>query len=157
MSGSRGVALGVVGAGMFAVGAAAGIALERSFVGRTFGPDDDLDEPYGTLHSDPVTVIADDGVALRAEIDEPDDPERRDLTIVFSHGYALSMDSWHYQRRDLRSIGRLVFWDQRSHGRSGRGSAESHTIDQLGRDLARVIEDCAQRAPSSSWVIPWEA
>ena len=45
------------------------------------------------------------------EPDEPDGGRRRHagaaapeppLTVVFSHGYALSLDSWHYQRKALR-------------------------------------------------------
>jgi pimeloyl-ACP methyl ester carboxylesterase len=69
------------------------------------------------------------------------------LTLIFSHGYALSSGSWHYQRRDLGELGRLVFWDQRSHGRSGRGDPKNSTIDQLGRDLSRVIEATAPTGP----------
>ena len=36
-----------------------------------------------------------------------------------------------------------MFWDQRSHGKSGRSSAKNATIDQLGRDLYAVIEATA--------------
>jgi len=139
--------VGAITATLLAAGVATGIGLERAIIGRTFRPDADRDEPLGSLHSEPVEVIADDGVRLHAEIDEPTDPSAGDVTIVFSHGYALSMDSWHFERRDLRTIARLVFWDQRSHGRSGRGAPESHNIDQLGRDLARVVEECAPSGP----------
>ena len=68
-------------------------------------------------------------------------------TIVFSHGYALSLDSWHFQRKALRGRYRLVFWDQRGHGRSATGPHGSATIDQIGRDLARVIEALAPDGP----------
>jgi len=37
----------------------------------------------------------------------------------------------------------VVAWDQRGHGRSGRGNEASCDIDQLGRDLHRVIEEAA--------------
>ena len=33
-----------------------------------------------------------------------------------------------------------MFWDQRGHGRSERGTPSSHTIDQIGRDLYTVLE-----------------
>ena len=36
------------------------------------------------------------------------------------HGYALSLDCWHFQRKHFRSKIRIVLYDQRSHGRSGR-------------------------------------
>ena len=40
------------------------------------------------------------------------------------HGYTQEMAVWHYQRQALAADnpGRLVFYDHRSHGRSGRGS-----------------------------------
>jgi pimeloyl-ACP methyl ester carboxylesterase len=130
-----------------AAGAVLGARLERMLVGRMFPHGDDRDEPYGRIRGRRVTVRADDGTALIAEVDDPPDHSAADLTVIFSHGYALNMDCWHYQRRDLSGLARLVFWDQRSHGRSGRGSTESHTIEQLGRDLARIIEDCAPSGP----------
>ena len=34
--------------------------------------------------------------------------------------FALNSTVWHYQRRDLDGLGRMVFYDQRSHGRSDR-------------------------------------
>jgi pimeloyl-ACP methyl ester carboxylesterase len=73
------------------------------------------------------------------------------LTVVFCHGYCLNQDCWHFQRAALREGMRLVFWDQRSHGRSERGRAyqagEPATIDQLGRDLGAVIEAVAPTGP----------
>ncbi len=61
------------------------------------------------------------------------------MTIVFCHGYTLSQAIWHYQWRDLESDYRLVLWDQRSHGRSGRSDPAHISINQLGRDLAAVL------------------
>ena len=69
------------------------------------------------------------------------------LTIVFCHGYALNEDCWHYQRRDLRALGDLVFWDQRSHGRSSRSVAETNTIEQLGQDLRAVLDQVVPDGP----------
>lgn len=137
---------GVVTATALAAGAATGVALERAVVRRAFRADLATDDLVGDLHSDPVRVVADDGVALHVEVDEPADPAA-DLTVVFSHGYALNLDSWYFQRRDLQDSARLVFWDQRSHGRSARGPVDGHVIDQLGRDLARVIEHTAPSGP----------
>lgn len=73
------------------------------------------------------------------------------LTVVFCHGYCLNQDSWHFQRAWLRDGMRLVFWDQRSHGRSERGrsyqAGEPATIDQLGGDLRAVIDEVAPEGP----------
>ena len=84
------------------------------------------------------------------------------MTVVFCHGLALNQDSWHYQRRDLADLAedgaRLVFWDQRGHGRSGRGDAEHATIDQLGRDLRAVLDgDRARRGRWCSSATRWAA
>ena len=131
-------ALGLAGA----AGAAVGTYAERSLMAHYFD-DSDSDQEFGGLRGDLRQVIADDGTVLHAEVDEPDDPARGDVTIVFSHGYSLNLDTWHYQRDALRGHARLVFWDQRSHGRSSTGPRGSHTIDQLGPDLFRVIEALA--------------
>ena len=74
-------------------------------------------------------------------------PGDRRLTVVFAHGYALNLDSWHYQRQALRGRARLVFYDQRSHGRSQRAEFDTHHVDQLGRDLGSVIDAVAPTGP----------
>jgi pimeloyl-ACP methyl ester carboxylesterase len=92
-------------------------------------------------------VEADDGTLLHVEVDELPDGAEAPVTVVFSHGYALSLDSWHYQRKALRGRYRLVFWDQRGHGRSATGPHGSATIDQVGRDLARVLQAVVPEGP----------
>ena len=97
---------------------------------------------------------ADDGVLLSVEEIGPRDAP---LTVVFVHGYSLSMASWAFQRRTLaaelatanghRPDARLVFYDQRGHGASSRGSADRSTIDQLAHDLATVIEARVPQGP----------
>ncbi|MFI8853290.1 alpha/beta hydrolase [Streptomyces sp. 891-h] len=70
------------------------------------------------------------------------------LTVVFSHGYCLNQDVWHFQRAALRGAVRCVYWDQRSHGRSGRAPAgEPVSIDLLGRDLKAVLDAAAPEGP----------
>ena len=139
---SFGRAAGNVGMtlGMAAAGAAVGFAAERYAVGRSLRGDDPYaDEPLGTLRGAPFTMETDDGVQLHVEVDEPDG--RPDLTVVFSHGYALNLDAWHFQRRDLRGQARLVLWDQRSHGRSSRAPNGSVSFPRLASDLAQVIDE----------------
>lgn len=100
-----------------------------------------------------LQVRARDGVGLHVEVDPPaPGPDRAASpappTVVLSHGYALDRRSWVYQRHALTAAGhRVVVWDQRGHGRSGPGAPGSHTIDQLGDDLGRVIEATAPRGP----------
>jgi pimeloyl-ACP methyl ester carboxylesterase len=123
-----------------AVAAVAGgiLAAEKVAVGRLrLRPDPEANEPLGQLRGRALTVLADDGVPLHAEIDGSDDAP---VTVVFCHGYALSQDVWHYQRRDLDGVARLVFWDQRGHGRSGQSGTEAASIRQLGADLYAVLK-----------------
>lgn len=135
--------LGIAGAiaGVGAAGIGAAVAVRKIAVGRVrLQPDPDVNEPFGRLRGQPLTVLADDGLSLHVEIDEPTNKKRRGkrITMVFSHGYCLSQDTWHYQRRDLAG-GRMVFWDQRSHGLSERSKPTHATIDQTGADLAAVL------------------
>lgn len=141
---------GLLGAavGVVATGAAVGLAAERYAVGRVrLRPDPDAREPFFGLPADRTrTVTTEDGVPLHVEeVGPPDAP----LTVVFVHGYVQQMAVWHYQRQALAtdSPGRLVFYDQRSHGRSGRGAPETATIDQLGRDLHTVLSEVVPTGP----------
>ncbi|MFI2370625.1 alpha/beta fold hydrolase [Streptomyces sp. NPDC018833] len=164
-AGIAGAAIGVV-----AAGAAAGVAIERLTVGRGMRRKArlalDAAGPYGSLRGVSGTAVADDGTELHYEVEEVDPdvaaPRRRRMfgrkspapvTVVFSHGYCLSQDSWHFQRAALRGLVRAVYWDQRSHGRSARGAAQAGqggvpvSIDQLGRDLKAVIDAAAPEGP----------
>jgi len=129
--------LGLGAVGSVAVGAAVGAFTERRLIGRRF---DRPPSPYGTLAGEETGVITDDNVFLYAEVDEPEQPT--DVTVIFCHGYALNLHSWHFQRLALRSKARLVFWDQRSHGRSQR-SVAAPSIETLGEDLRCVIDGLA--------------
>src|SRR5947207_617593 len=132
-------------AGLAAGAAAAGlggvIAVERLAAHRLrLYPDPAAGEPFGELRGRELVVLAPDGVPLHVEVDGHGDAP---ATIIFCHGYALQQDSWHYQRRDLAGAARLVFWDQRGHGRSGRVAGEPVTVDQTGGDLDAVIRSAA--------------
>jgi pimeloyl-ACP methyl ester carboxylesterase len=123
----------------------AGVAAERRLVGRARSAADPyVGVRFGDRHTAPLTVTANDGVRLHVEVDGD---ETSDLTVVFVHGFTLSMDCWHFQRRDLARDARLVFYDQRSHGASGRSPREHATIDQLGEDLYAVLAAVAPTGP----------
>ena len=143
---------GLLAAGALAVGAVLGAIAERSLLrgnaSPTFGDDA---EDFGALRGPAFEVTASDGTVLHVEIDEADDaegvPSEERLTVIFSHGYALNLDSWHFQRKDLRGRARLILYDQRSHGRSGRAEFDTHHVDQLGSDLGAVIDAFAPTGP----------
>lgn len=135
--------------GLAAAGTAVGLLRQQRSVGRDAGES----VPFGTLHSTPVTVVADDGLPLHVEVDEVEQPSGRGkgrtpkVTVVFAHGYCLNLDSWHFQRAAYRGLVRAVYYDQRSHGRSARSDREHATIDQLGHDLRAVIEQVVPDGP----------
>ncbi|MCR1784262.1 alpha/beta hydrolase [Nocardioides carbamazepini] len=153
--GSLAGALGVAAASTAAVG----ILRQQRAIGRRAGEE----IPFGTLRSAPVTVVADDGLPLHVEVDEvaaaptAAGPVERLLrrakddtppvTVVFVHGFCLNLDCWHFQRAAYRGLVRAVYYDQRSHGRSGDSDRAHSNIDQLGRDLHRVIEEVVPDGP----------
>jgi pimeloyl-ACP methyl ester carboxylesterase len=130
--------------GLVAAGAGVGIARQRRAIAQRDTPEHPA---FGTLRSDPVTVVADDGTPLHVEIDEVEGGATGGPTVVFCHGYALNLDCWHFQREHLRGRVRGVYYDQRSHGRSGRSPVGNATIDQLGHDLMTVLDAVAPDGP----------
>ena len=176
----KGRRAGILGAavGVVAAGAAVGFTVERLTIGRAvrrMAAIHDPGEPFGTLRGDPRSVTADDGIELYAEIDEPRglgaapagagapglvpqagaspaaEPAQRP-TLLFTHGFCLPQDCWHYQRAEFSATHRMVFWDQRGHGRSDRPPRQGTgrkpvTIDQLGDDLYAVLEQTCPTGP----------
>jgi len=140
----------VAGIAAGAVAAATGIVVmaEKIAVGRIrLRPDPAAGEPFGDIRGEAMTVRADDGLPLHVEIAGSDDAP---VTLIFSHGYCLNLDVWYYQRAGLEHSARCVFWDQRSHGRSGKSDPDLVSIDQLGADLHEVL---MATAPGDSKVV----
>ena len=136
--GAKGLAaLGILAAGV-AVGALAERVATRRLQAREFVG---IESATGITHA----VVTDDGVALNVVEDSEGVPAHAP-TVIFSHGYGLSLDSWPGQREALRGIARVVLWDQRGHGRSERG-APGTTIERLGTDLGCVLDAVAPQGP----------
>ena len=155
---------GVLGAGLgllagalalAAGGVAAGLELERRVIGkRIVGRSRVDDEPFFSLRSAGPVVLTPDGVRLHTEIDEIDPDQGPDPalgadppTLVWVHGYALSLDCWHFQRQHFRGRVRQVLYDQRSHGRSTRSAAENCRVPQLAEDLRQVLVELTDDQP----------
>ncbi len=143
--------LGLVGSvlALATGGVALGLELERRLVNKRLRPaEPEADEGFFGLRSDGPAVTTSDGVVLHTEVDDlpdsgPDDP----LTLVLVHGYALSLDCWHFQRKHFRGRIRQVLYDQRSHGRSGRSAPENCRIPQLAEDLLQVLDEVVGDGP----------
>jgi pimeloyl-ACP methyl ester carboxylesterase len=146
--------LAAAGVGAAAAAVATGVVVERRTVKARKAGAPGADR-LGGLRSAEIRVKVGDEVTLHAEVDEvaPYDTGRSpkhgagEATLVFVHGYALNLDCWHFQREHFRGRRRLVFYDQRSHGRSDRSPREDATIDQLGRDLKVVLDELVPSGP----------
>ncbi|MCT7367902.1 alpha/beta fold hydrolase [Mycolicibacterium llatzerense] len=135
-------------AGLTAVGSVAGISVARSLRRRS-GEDPHAGEDFTTLDADRGCVVtATDGVPLAVREVGPKDAR---LTVLFAHGFCNSMGSFHFQRVRLAERWgdqvRMVFYDQRGHGRSSAGPVDSYTVPRLGQDLESVMRVMAPRGP----------
>ncbi|HET8599419.1 MAG TPA: alpha/beta hydrolase [Segeticoccus sp.] len=149
-----GLGLGLAGAGVATV---LGMTTDRLLRDRRTAIALDRDGDPGQYDVEPAEthlVLADDGVPLHVEVDLPSGrpaaaPSGSAVpTVVLSHGYTLSLRSWVFQRRALTAAGyRVVLWDQRGHGRSGTGPKAHYDVDQLGRDLGKVIDEVVPDGP----------
>jgi pimeloyl-ACP methyl ester carboxylesterase len=100
-----------------------------------------------------AAVALPDGAQLHATVEGPDDAP---VTLVLAHGWTLSQAAWDdvAERLVPRAADgelRMVRYDQRGHGRSTWPPPTSPhteiTIDQLGDDLAQVIDQLAPTGP----------
>lgn len=151
--GAASVVSGAVGAVVVS-----GVTAQRRAVRRYRELTASPDIPYDTLTADrSYSVASADGLALHVEEVGPADAP---LTVVFAHGWTLRLGAWHYQRIGLAGPGfgdrkatettsqaRLVFFDQRSHGSSGRARAGRSTMSAIADDLAAVIGTAAPTGP----------
>jgi pimeloyl-ACP methyl ester carboxylesterase len=134
---ARGIGLA---AGGVVLGLGAGLAIERALVGHDRKREDpEADEPFGRLRGTRASLASFDGTRLHVE-ELGSGP-----CLVFSHGFSLTQDAWHYQRRDLPEGFRCVFFDQRGHGRSGRPRHDDYSLAAFARDLRAVIDWTGER------------
>ena len=134
---------------MSAVGTIAAVSVARQMTRRAVGDDPFVGEDFEALDGDRSYVVTTpDGVPLAVrEVGPADAP----LTVVFAHGFCLRMGAFHFQRMRLceewGSNVRMIFYDQRGHGRSGEASRKTYTVAQLGQDLETVLQVVVPRGP----------
>jgi pimeloyl-ACP methyl ester carboxylesterase len=135
--------------GLVATTAAVAIAVDRAAAARRRAAKPEAVDQFENQPADRNGVIVtEDGTGLYYE---EVGPLAAPLTVVFVHGFALNLRSFVFQRGAIAAeIGdqiRMVFFDQRAHGRSDRSTPERASIDQLGEDLAEVIAAVAPYGP----------
>ncbi len=136
-------------AGLATIAAVAGVSAARSMRKRDSVDDPHAAEDFTLLDFDRASVVTTaDGVPLAVrEVGPADAP----LTVVFAHGFCMCMGAYHFQRARLEEewgeVVRMVFYDQRGHGQSGRAPIETYTVEQLGRDLEDVLAVVVPRGP----------
>jgi pimeloyl-ACP methyl ester carboxylesterase len=122
-------------AGGVMLGLGVGLAVERALVGHDRRREDpEAGERFGRLRGTRHSITSFDGTRLHIE-ELGSGP-----CLVFSHGFSLTQDAWHYQRRDLPASFRCVFFDQRGHGRSGRPRGDDYSLRAFACDLKAVLD-----------------
>jgi len=61
-------------------------------------------------------------------------------SVVFAHGFCLNATSWHFQLQELADEFRVVVYDMRGHGLSGRPATDDWSMEALARDMRVVID-----------------
>ena len=106
-------------------------------------------------------VVADDGVPLHVEVDEPaaDAASADKPTVVFSHGFCLSLESWVLQRKALVRDGlpRRRLGPARARARPGAAARRPATSTSSGATCTASSRRRPPRGSSSSSVTRWVA
>ena len=104
----------------------------------------------GTVLREVAAVRTPDGAVLHATVDgRPDAP----VSVVLAHGWTLAQAAWDDVAALLHPGAvagelRVVRYDQRGHGRSTWGPADTDiTIDRLGADLADLLDQLVPAGP----------
>ena len=87
-----------------------------------------------------LPVVAPDGTPLHVEVFGPDDAP----TVVLVHGWTCAAHFWTRQIQALRADVRVVAYDLRGHGRSGRAQRDGYSIEAHAGDLDAVLRAAAR-------------
>ncbi|MFE3023131.1 alpha/beta fold hydrolase [Nocardia tengchongensis] len=97
------------------------------------------DEEFAFLSDPPrgrvIEVRSADGTRIHTEVFGPE----HGYPIVLSHGICCAIRFWSYQIAELSRDFRVIAFDHRGHGRSGRPPAGGYTFERLGDDLDAVL------------------
>ena len=109
---------------------------DRRHLLQELNADPDWQELTTPLAGRPTEVMSGDGTRLHVEVFGPDDA----ATILLIHGWLESIELWHHQIRELSRDFRVVAYDQRGHGRSGRPRDGRYDDEVLAEDMQAVLD-----------------
>ncbi len=135
MAERRQLALAGAAAAIGAAGAAgAGTLVQRRHMRRVASDPQRaiLEEPLG---GSPFNARSADGTELYGETFGADGSQ----TLVLVHGWTEALRYWTYQIRALSDQFRVVAYDLRGHGRSGRAAGGDYSIGRFGEDVEAVL------------------
>ncbi len=125
----------LVGTGALTATALASVWSERRHLVRIASdPENEFlrDPPAGR----PLAVRSKDGTQLHAEVFGAQDAQ----TLILAHGWTEMLTYWAYVIRALSPRYRIVAYDLRGHGHSGRATDGDYAIERFGEDLEAVLE-----------------
>ncbi|UMB68275.1 alpha/beta fold hydrolase [Mycobacterium paraterrae] len=92
--------------------------------------------PVALPPSRTVPVRSADGTRLHTEVFGPEDG----YPIVLAHGITCAIRVWAYQIADLATEYRVIAFDHRGHGRSGRPRRGGYSLSHLAADVDAVLD-----------------
>jgi len=122
-------------AAVVAAGAGAGVLVQRRHTRRI------ADDPERAIleappAGRPLSVASSDGTELHVEVFGAEEAP----TLVLLHGWTEALRYWVYVIRELSDQFRIVAYDLRGHGRSGRAPGDDYSLARFGDDLEAVLE-----------------
>jgi pimeloyl-ACP methyl ester carboxylesterase len=88
------------------------------------------------LEGRPLTVTSSDGTDLHVELFGAEQAP----TLVLAHGWTEALRYWVYVIRQLSDEFRIVAYDLRGHGSSGRATGDDYSLARFGDDLEAVLQ-----------------
>jgi pimeloyl-ACP methyl ester carboxylesterase len=113
---------------------AAGALLQRGHM-RRIARDAERALLESPPRGEPIEVTSADGTRLHGEVFGVSEGP----TLVLAHGWTETLQYWIYQIRELSDEFRIVAYDARGHGRSGRAQSGDYGWDRQGEDLEAVL------------------
>jgi pimeloyl-ACP methyl ester carboxylesterase len=118
-----------------AAAAGAGVLVEHRHT-RRIAEDPERAVLEASLEGRPLTVTSSDGTELHVEVFGVEERP----TVVLVHGWTEALRYWAYLIRELSDQFRIVAYDLRGHGHSGRAAGDDYSLDRFGDDLETVLE-----------------